>query len=84
MSFLSDHFQHFIFLLLRNSMSYYFAAIDGIEVPCVTPLALHFRDLFPELRVCRTHFHQNKEYLDVPLRDVLKNHRQYSFEHFVS
>lgn len=58
--------------------------IDGTEVSCVPPLALFFRDFFPKLRLCRTHFHYNKEYLNMSLMAILKNHCRYCFEHFVS
>lgn len=65
-------------------MSHHFTTIDRTEATCVKPLAMYFQDLFMELCICRTHFHQNQEYLNVPLIAILKNHRLYSFKRFVS
>ncbi|KAI5663614.1 hypothetical protein M9H77_22937 [Catharanthus roseus] len=51
----------------HSIMSHHFAAINRTKVPCVLPLALYFQDLFPELRLYRTHFYYSKEYLNVYL-----------------
>lgn len=70
--------------MIFGDMSHHFSTVDRTEVSYVPPLALYFCHLFLELRLYRTHFHYNKEYLNVTLMAILKNHRRYSFKHFLS
>lgn len=62
-------------------MSHHFLPLIGLKS---LVLALYIRDLFLELHICHTHFHLNQEYMNIPLMAVLKNHRHYLFDNFVS
>ncbi|KAI5661380.1 hypothetical protein M9H77_20703 [Catharanthus roseus] len=55
-----------LFFHLKD-MSHHFSTIDGTEVSCASRPALYFPNLYPELRLYRTHFYYNKEYLNVYL-----------------
>lgn len=44
------------------------------------PLGNYFKEAFSELRMCCTHFHGWKEYLNISLVHVCKAHEDFSFE----
>lgn len=45
---------------------------------------MQFRLNNPTLKLCRTHFYGKQEYLNVPILQVLRRHREFSFEYFIT
>lgn len=57
-------------------------AIEGCALPYCPLVGYFFKDTFPELQLWRTHFHKEKEYMNIPLVRALKEHDNFSFERF--